>query len=457
MIEILALFFIFIAALELWIGYKVISKSDPFTAVSLLCIRFIFDFVVRPFTFIFIEGYDPDHSRQVTKGLIHVADAPFYALLTIVLNDIAFLCLLLGAYVYIKNKPIHRISMNTQSNTKYLTIGLLIYLLGFLAWYWVMQNAGGLIAVLVSLGTGRQHLFQMGGSTIPFEIAKIFLTGGTFLMASYFFINKRILVAWLLMISLFVLLLSFGGRGLAVSAIISGLIAHNYLYKTIKLKYLIVLFLISLPLLMFLRDARRLADGETELADIEIRTAFENMQDDVTETLIDLSYVSHAFDYDMAFHYSYFERDKDFFLGEYPLGLGMVLPRTYFPNKGETLAQKLAQEIWCDGIGCKIELGISPSMVTAAAAYWTYFSYPFICFMIGYFAMFFWRYTVVYLNNPLSLMVYSLGYPYTVTLFNDLNAFVAAIFPIAFITIFSYFLIKFPYKVLYKGTEPKIP
>lgn len=457
MIEVLALFFIFIAALELWIGYKVISRSDPFTAVSLLCIRFVFDFVVRPFTYIFIEGYDPIQSRQVNEGLIHIADAPFYALFTIILNDIAFLCLLLGAYVYIKNKPVHRNNLNIVSNNKYLIAGLCIYSLGFLAWYFVMQNAGGLVAVLVSLGTGRQHLFQMGGSTIPFEIAKIFLTGGTFLMASYFFINKRILVAWLLMISLFVLLLSFGGRGLAVSAIISGLIAHNYLYKTIKLKYLIVLFLISLPLLIFLRDARRLADGETELADIEIRTAFENMQDDVTETLIDLSYVSHAFDYDMAFHYSYFEKDKEFFLGEYPLGLGMVLPRTYFPNKGETLAHKLSTAIWCDDIGCKQEVGISPSMVTAAASYWTYFSYPLICFMIGYFAMFFWRYTVVHLNNPHSLMIYSLGYPYTVTLFNDLNAFIAAFFPIAFIAIFSYVLIKFPYKVFFQNAKLKTP
>jgi hypothetical protein len=420
-----------------------------------LCIRFLFDFVVRPFTYIFIEGYDPDQSRQVTKGLIHIADAPFYALLTIILNDIAFLCLLLGAYAYIKNKSVNRSNVNIRTSNIYLITGLFIYALGLLAWYFVMQNAGGLLQVLVSLGTGRQHLFQMGGSTIPFEIAKQFLTGGTFLMASYFFINKRILIAWFLNLSLFVLLLSFGGRGLAIAAIISGLIAHNYLYKPIKLKFLLVLFLISLPLLIFLRDARRLADGETELANIEIRTAFENMQDDVSKTLIDLSYVSNAFDYDMAFHYSYFERDKDFFLGEYPLGLGMILPRTYFPNKGNTLAQKLSEEIWCDGIGCKIDVGISPSMVTAAAAYWTYFSFPILCFFIGYFGMYFWRYTVVHLNNPLSLMVYSLGYPYVVTLFNDLNAFIAAFFPIAFVTIFSYTLLKFPYKLLYKIQSPK--
>ena len=152
----------------------------------------------------------------------------------------------------------------------------------------------------------------------------------------------------------------------------------------------------------------------------------------------------HAFDYDMAFHYSYFEKNKDFFLGEYILGLGMILPRSVFPNKGNTLSNKLSEEIWCDGIGCKIDVGISPSMVTSAAAYWTYFAFPVLCFFIGYCGMLFWHQTVRVMNTPISLMVYSLGWPYVFTLFNDLNSFIASVLPI----LFTYFFVKILYEFL---------
>jgi hypothetical protein len=54
MIEVLSLFFILIAAAEFFVAYKIISKSDPFTFISLACIRFIFDFLLRPFTFTFL-------------------------------------------------------------------------------------------------------------------------------------------------------------------------------------------------------------------------------------------------------------------------------------------------------------------------------------------------------------------------------------------------------------------
>ena len=266
-----------------------------------------------------------------------------------------------------------------KNNNRYLILGLGIFLIGLINWYWVMQFSGGILTALLSLGT-EDSLFRVGGSTIPFEIAKLFLSGGIFLLSSYFFLKRRILIAWFLTISLFFLLLTFGGRGLAMAAIISGLIAHNYLFNKIKLRTLVVLFLVSLPLLVLLKDARRLFDGQTELQDLDLTVIFDTKGMILKNTMIDLSYVSHAYDYDMAFHYSYFERDKDFFLGEYPLGIGMILPMIFFPNKGETLANKLSEELWCDGIGCTIDVGISPSLVTASASYWGYISFPFISF-----------------------------------------------------------------------------
>tara|TARA_B100000212_G_scaffold45845_1_gene29602 strand:+ start:19330 stop:20715 length:1386 start_codon:yes stop_codon:yes gene_type:complete len=456
MIELLSFFFLVIAGLELYLGYKIISKSDPFTALSLLCIRFIFDFFLRPFTFIFVENYEPILSRQVTKGIIHVADAPFYSLLTIILNDIAFFFFLLGAYILIKRKPIPtNQNLKIKNNNRYLILGLGIFLIGLINWYWVMQSSGGILSALLSLGTGRQNLFRVGGSTIPFEIAKHFLSGGIFLLSSYFFLKRRILIAWFLTISLFFLLLTFGGRGLAMAAIISGLIAHNYLFNKIKLRTLLVLFLVSLPLLVFLKDARRLLDGQTELQDIDLTVIFDSKGDDFKNTMIDLSYVSHAYDYDMAFHYSYFVRDKDFFLGEYPLGIGMILPRSLFPNKGETLANKLSEELWCDGIGCTIDVGISPSLVTASASYWGYISFPFICFFAGYFAMYFWYQMTVRHLSPLSLMIYAMGYPYTVTLFLDLNAFLASTVPIALLALIIYLLFYFPVRQTFYLPEIK--
>jgi hypothetical protein len=447
MIEVLSLFFILIAAAEFFVAYKIISKSDPFTFISLACIRFIFDFLLRPFTFTFLEKYEPIGSRDINHGLIHIADAPFYSLLTIILNDIAFFFVLLGAYIFLKKKDIKRPVVSNQSNTQYLYVGLIIFSIGLLCWFWVMQSSGGLINALISLGTGRQNLFRVGGSTVPFEIAKTFLSGGIFFISAFLFLKKKILLAWLSVLFLFLLLLTFGGRGLAIAAIISGLIAHNYLFKPIKIKSLVVLFLISLPLLVLLKDARRLLDGETELYDVDFVSVFDSKgQENLKTTLIDLSYVSHAFDYDMAFHYSYFERDKRYFLGEYPLGIGMLLPRTIFPEKGTTLANKLKEEIWCDGIGCKIDVGISPSLVTASAAYWTYLSFPIISFLVGYFGMYFWRLTVIQINTPLSLMAYSLAYPYAMTLFQDLNSFIASAAPIAFIVVFSYVLLNLPIK-----------
>ena len=92
MIEILALFFIFIAALELWIGYKVISRSDPFTFISLISIRFIFFSLKLPFTFTFIETYQPG-IQGINRSLIHSSAAPLYSLMTMILNDLSF-CLL---------------------------------------------------------------------------------------------------------------------------------------------------------------------------------------------------------------------------------------------------------------------------------------------------------------------------------------------------------------------------
>lgn len=451
MIEFLSLTFIIIACMELYLGYKIISKSDPFTWLSLICIRFIFDFVFRPFTFIFIENYEPILSRQVNKGIIHIADAPFYALLTIILNDIAFFCVLLGSYFFIKRKKYPTtIKIRSKSTYPYLYIGLFVFLIGLVFWYWVMQSSGGILNALISLGTGRQNLFRVGGSTIPFEISKHFLSAGIFLISSFFFLKKKVLFAWATTISLFVLLLTFGGRGLAMAAIISGLIAHNYLYKRIHLRTLVILFAVSLPLLIFLKDARRLLDGETELRDVDFLSAFQiQSESGIQDTLVDLSYVSHAFDYDMAFHYSYFEKNKDFFLGEYILGLGMILPRSVFPNKGNTLSNKLSEEIWCDGIGCKIDVGISPSMVTSAAAYWTYFAFPVLCFFIGYCGMLFWHQTVRVMNTPISLMVYSLGWPYVFTLFNDLNSFIASVLPILFTYFFVKILYEFPWSVLF--------
>jgi len=442
MFEFLCFLFIAIAVMELYLGYKIISRSDPFTWLSLICIRFTFDFVLRPFTFIFLENYDPTLLRQVNKGLIHIADAPFYALVTIILNDIAFFFVLLGSYIYLRNKRVEpSIKIQTNVSNKYLYIGLFIFFIGMIFWYWVMQSSGGVLNALISLGIGRQNLFRVGGSTIPLELAKHFLSGGIFLISAFFFLKKKVFLAWSFAIFLFFLLLSFGGRGLAMAAIISGLIAHNYLHKRIRLRSLIILFAISLPLLIFLKDARRLLDGETELHNVDFSVAFESQtQSTYKESLIDLSYVSHAFDYDMAFHYSYFEKGKEFFLGEYILGLGMILPRSIFPNKGNTLANKLSEEIWCDGIGCKIDVGISPSMVTSAASYWTYFSFPILCFFIGYFGMFFWRLTTQIINTPLSLMAYSMGWPYVLTFFEDLNAFIAAALPIAFTYFFVYLL-----------------
>ena len=141
----------------------------------------------------------------------------------------------------------------------------------------------------------------------------------------------------------------------------------------------------------------------------------------------------------------------DFFLGEYILGLGMILPRSIFPNKGNTLANKLSEEIWCDGIGCKIDVGISPSMVTSSASYWTYFSFPILCFFIGYCGMFFWHRMVRVINTPISLMVYSLGWPYVFTLFNDLNSFIASVLPIFFTYTFVKILYSFPWNILFAG------
>ncbi len=453
MLEFLSLIFILIAAIELFVGYKIISRSDPFTFLSLISIRLIFDYVLRPFTFVFIEDYVPGVSG-INRGLIHQADAPFYALMTIILNDLVFLFVLLGAYVFIKNKEISEKNTKEEPKNIYLIIGIVVFVIGLINWFWVIQAYGGLLNVLVSLGTGRQNLFSIGGSKIPLELAKNFLAGGIFLMTSVFFFKRKVVLAWLLIALLFFLLLSFGGRGIAVAAIISGLIAHNYFYRKINLKFLIILFIISIPLLTGLRDVRRLLDGETEIGDID----FSNINNITSyeQRFIEISYVSSAFDYDMGFHYSFFENRKDYFLGEYILGLGMVLPRSFFPDKGSTLANKLAQKQWCDGkAGCLMDVGISPSMVTSTAAYWSYLFIPFIGFFIGYFGMYFWYKTVHEIGSPISIMSFALGYPYAMTLFQDLGAFLLAFLPIFLVVIFSYVLIKFPYKFFFiKSTAP---
>ncbi len=456
MIETLSLLFILIAIIEFFVGYKIISKSDPFTFVSLISIRFIFDFVMRPFTFTFIEKFEPGISG-INRGLIGISDAPFYSLMTIILNDLAFLFVLIGAFVYIKNKSTTRVKSNIDKSdlNKYLFAGFIVFIIGLINWYWVMQSSGGLINVLFSLGTGRQHLFRINGSTIPLEIAKSFLSAGIFLISSYLFIKRKWLFAWLSIIILFILLLSFGGRGLAVAAVISGLIAHNYFYKKINLAKLLILFLIAIPMLTFMSDVRRLLDGNSEFEDLKLTSIFEI--DSFKQYLIEFSYVSSAYDYDMGFHYSIIENNKDYYIGEYPLGLGMLLPRTLFPNKGNTLANKFAEKLFCDGqAGCNLDIGVSPSIVSSSAAYWGYISIPLISFLIGYFGMFFWRTTVYKIDSPLSIMVYALGYPYAMTLFLDLGAFLAASVPILLVTSISYILLKYPNKIFFSSPKKNL-
>ena len=449
MIEILSLIFIVIAGLEIFLAYKIISKSDPFTFLSLLSIRLIFDFILRPFTFIFLEKYSPGISG-INRGLIDSIDAPMYSLITIILNDLSFLFVLIGAFVYLKNKNIGtgEIKKSFSNENSYLFVGIFIFFIGFLNWYWVIQSSGGLVNTLISLGTGRQNLFKISGSTIPFEIAKTFLSAGIFLMSSYFFTKKRLVLAWITIVALFILLLAFGGRGLAFAAIISGLIAQNYFYNRINLKVLFVLFLIAIPALTFLSDIRRLLDGETKIESLEVSSVFEISS--AKQAIIEFSYVSSAFDYDMGFHYSVLENNKDYFLGQYPLGITMLLPRSIFPNKGNTLANKFSEKLFCDGeAGCKLDVGISPSIVSASTAYWGYISIPLISFIIGYVGMFFWRYTVHQIATPISIMVYALGYPYAVTLFLDLGAFLLAATPILLVFLVSYILLKFPFKILF--------
>ena len=180
LIDVLSLLFILIALIEFVFAYKIISKSDPFAFLPLISIRLFFDYFLRPFVFIFLEDYQGLYNglldpNVVVGGVIPSDDMPIITLFTIVVNDIAFAFVLLGAYFYTRRKGASSFSkVNTVFRNKHLNIGIIVLILGMFFWLFIMNSTGGFYNAILSLGD-RHYSWAVYGSKIPLELAKSFI------------------------------------------------------------------------------------------------------------------------------------------------------------------------------------------------------------------------------------------------------------------------------------------
>jgi hypothetical protein len=298
---------------------------------------------------------------------------------------------------------------------KWLAAGLLLVGLGL--WFFLMRYAGGLATVLVSLAL-RRELFVVGGSYFVLVVAKAFISVGVLVLCCVFFITGRRISGWLIAVSGFVVMLTFGGRGAAVAVLLGAGMCYHYLVRRFSLRALILATMLGLPLLMILGELRQsLAGGEMNLTVLESAL--------IGDRLLALSYVFITFDVNVTFMERFVE-DHLSFLGQYPLGITALLPREVYPDKANLLGSELAEQLY--GID---NYGLSPSFTVGIMWYWGAFGLPFGAFLIGYVGAKFWRYCAVESKGrPLRLVAYASLWPVVPWLFFDFAGLLLTALPV---------------------------
>ena len=418
MVTILIAVLILISMFAMLVAFRYVASADPFSFIVLFSAPVVFLLVIRPFVYVYIEGFDGWYSSYRPR-----IDA--YVLVTMAVNTLAYLLFVIGYAAGVKGQPPTRQEGTNSVPLKRINgAARFLLLLGLLGWVFLMQQGGGVLVVLNSLAL-RNTLFLVDGGFWLLTFTKTLITVGSLALACGYFSSGSPFKGWFVSIFGFLLILSFGGRGAAISVLIGGMICYHYIFRRLRVRWLVLMAVALLPAMLVLGELRLTLTGDGQAG-----IGASDNPIDLERTIVRFSYLHRAFDYNVLFLRKYWEDGLSYF-GEYPHGLTAAVPRSLYPEKADLLGSRLAYSLY--GIE---DYGISPSFSVGIVSTWGLLSLPFVALLMGYAGARFWRcFANGARGDPRRLVVYCTVWPVFPWFFYDLAGIVLSVTPILLVVL----------------------